>query len=243
MQKPTMTSIEVFEQYAAGRRDFSNIRIIECDLSGKNLEGIILKNSDLFISTFRESNLTNSDFSGAKMLWSDLSRSTMTNARFEGTDLEWSALNRAIFNKTSFRNANLSNTVIFDANRGAADFSGANLSGVWWSVSDITMEGIVEALEKLKSMGLPLYLFEEIKKALEAIEKKWEKHHGLDKKAHKIGNFYERLHKEESKFSPGEYGGGLGGVYSKQTEYGGRLAYGTVKKRMKTVLEKINEGW
>ena len=236
-----MTTQEVLNQYKEGKRNFSNVKILECNFTDSNLEGIIFKNANICFGSLRGANLSNSDFSNAKLNWCDISRCNMTNAKFDGASLQWSGLNESTFKNTSFRNADLSRTSILNVNRGGADLTDANLYDIWWSMSDISLDSITETIDKLKSLGLPLALFEAIMKEIKKYEEKWRKHFGISDKK-KENKFGEAPLKRKKTAALGEYAENKT-EYSdiKDSEYSAELIYGAIKKRLSKMDEILGK--
>lgn len=117
LPKPTticdLTSAKaVLEAYKEGIRIFKNITIKNESFANENLEGIIFKDSQLY-ADFRNTNLTNAEFSNGHIRTSDFRNANLTNARFEKLGVEKTQFEGAIMTdfvfqeNTAFGNNNL----------------------------------------------------------------------------------------------------------------------------------------
>ena len=61
MERMSITSQQILDEYRDGRRDFSSVRIIDCNLDDKDLSGIIFRNADLSFGSLRGSKLNDMD--------------------------------------------------------------------------------------------------------------------------------------------------------------------------------------
>lgn len=102
-----MDANRLLEDYRKGRRDFSNIRLENANLSGVNLGRIVLRNSNLSGTDF-----SHSDLSGADLGCCHLSRclflgAVLKNADFHNSDLSYASMKNAYFENTRLDSANL----------------------------------------------------------------------------------------------------------------------------------------
>lgn len=100
---------ELLQRYAAGEREFEEVR-----LSGANLQGAILHGIDLSEAMLGNADLSRADLRGADLSWADLS-----SANLQGADLRGAILTRADLTRANLTRANLRK----------ADLSLANLTG------------------------------------------------------------------------------------------------------------------
>jgi Pentapeptide repeats (8 copies) len=107
---PNITVEELLDRYAAGERNFIDIRLPEkSDLTGINLAGAILLGADLVGANFTDATLTECDFRHAIVYGTNFTR-----ANLEGANITSCYATGAIF-----KNASLLNTVgLFGINCG-----------------------------------------------------------------------------------------------------------------------------
>lgn len=100
---------ELLQRYAAGDREFEEVRLGNADLQGAILHGV-----DLSEAILSNANLSRADLRGADLSWADLS-----GANLQGADLRGAILTRADLTRANLTRANLRK----------ADLSLANLTG------------------------------------------------------------------------------------------------------------------
>ncbi len=99
------------------RKNLSGINLRGADLIQSNFSGTDFIEADLTDALFQQSVLSGADFSGAILIGADLHDVDLSNAKFGGADLS---------------GANLMN-----ANVSGADFSNADLSGAWFGYTTL----------------------------------------------------------------------------------------------------------
>jgi uncharacterized protein YjbI with pentapeptide repeats len=98
---PNITVEELLERYAAGERNFTEIRLPEeSDLTGSNFAGAVFFGANFSYSNFTNANLTDCDL-----------RYAWIRCNFTGANLEGANIGRADVGGALFKNANLLNTV------------------------------------------------------------------------------------------------------------------------------------
>ncbi|MDA1190594.1 MAG: pentapeptide repeat-containing protein [Candidatus Poribacteria bacterium] len=110
--------------------------LVEADLRGANLEGVVLAERSLYKANLQNANLRNADLHRC-----DLGTANLRNADLSGADLRWANLIRA-----DLRGANLENAIFsdgenmgnFGANLRRADLRKANLKGA--DMRGVTLE-------------------------------------------------------------------------------------------------------
>ena len=137
-QKP-MSGEELIEEYAKGRRDFSNVtfeagtslsfedlrgaNFSHANFSGMNLNVVDISGAKLDYARFYKTRLICVNFSG-----SDLEGANFSDARLPFSDLSFTNLAHANFSHADLRYADLSNVISLKrAAFGGADLSSANL--------------------------------------------------------------------------------------------------------------------
>ncbi|MGB3238786.1 MAG: pentapeptide repeat-containing protein [Geitlerinemataceae cyanobacterium] len=104
---------ELLQRYAAGEREFEEVR-----LSGADLQGAILHGIDLSEAILSDANLSRADLRGADLSWADLS-----GANLQGADLRGAILTRADLSLANLSRANLHKADLSLANLTGTDFS------------------------------------------------------------------------------------------------------------------------
>ncbi len=95
-----MTRAQFIAEYAAGRRDFTNL-----DIGGRiDLSGINLSGSD-FSECWIEASFDNTDLSNARLTKANLKCSSFINANLTGADFRGSALSATDFTNAVFDGA------------------------------------------------------------------------------------------------------------------------------------------
>ena len=105
----------------------SESNLRESDLSGANLSRANLRESDLYGANLRESNLRGANLGGASLYGADLYGASLRESNLSGANLYGANLG----------GADLSRANLYGANLGGADLSGANLSGADLRESDL----------------------------------------------------------------------------------------------------------
>lgn len=94
---------ELLQRYAAGDREFEEIRLGNADLQGAILHGI-----DLSEAILSNANLSRADLRGADLSWADLSGANLQGADLRGAILTRADLTRANLTRANLRKADLS---------------------------------------------------------------------------------------------------------------------------------------
>jgi glutathione S-transferase len=94
---------ELLQRYAAGEREFEEIRLGNADLQGAILHGI-----DLSEAILGNANLSRADLRGADLSWTDLSGANLQGADLRGAILTRADLSRANLSRANLRKADLS---------------------------------------------------------------------------------------------------------------------------------------
>lgn len=146
----------VLEEYAAGRRDFSRVRVQSGDFTDKDVRGVIFREADVSHAYFQRANLEGADFSGANVEWCDFSRAVVKNALFVGAKMGYSLFNEVIFDGTDLTKADLQSSLLFNADISRAKITGTNFYNCAFKASDLTQEGIAIARQKFAESGSSL---------------------------------------------------------------------------------------
>lgn len=125
------TTQELLKRYAAGEREFEQVR-----LSGADLHNTILHGIDLSEAILNQANLSRADLRGADLSWVDLS----------GADLRGADLRGAILTRADLSGANLSHANLLRADLSLANLEGTNLSEA--ILPDGTIQGVIMPLEE-----------------------------------------------------------------------------------------------
>ncbi|MBF2035190.1 MAG: pentapeptide repeat-containing protein [Leptolyngbyaceae cyanobacterium T60_A2020_046] len=120
---PSPTPEAILEQYAQGKRDFSDLVLNECTLAGAQIPNIILRRASLSIVNLSTANLSRSQLQHATLNVSRLSGANLSQAQFQHAQLNVANLIRAIL-----VGANLSDASLIRAELLRADLSNANLT-------------------------------------------------------------------------------------------------------------------
>lgn len=113
----------LLQKYAQGERDFSEISLNECTLSGAKLPHIILRGADLRVVNLSTANLSHGDLQRAVLNVSRLSGANLSQTNLQQAQLNVSNLIRAVL-----VGANLSGASLIRSELLRADLSNANLS-------------------------------------------------------------------------------------------------------------------
>lgn len=131
--KHQMMTGKDFEDADLGETNFMRVRLNKADFSGTTLTMV----------TFRQSDLSGSNFQGAKFgPETKFTESTLNDAVLQGVDLKG-----ADFIKVNLRGANLKNTKnwgdVSNCTFAEADLSGADLSGAKGDMETVQWSGVV----------------------------------------------------------------------------------------------------
>lgn len=159
-------AIEICEQYAAGKRQFSESNLEQANLAKAILSQIDLSNSvlnhanleqaDLRDAFFRQSslvkvNLSRANLRGADLTKADLSQANMTGAIIIGANFAHANLCRTNFSLSKLLDAKINNTshnsnALEIPERNKVNFQGANLTGAFFMGVDLScahLEGAI----------------------------------------------------------------------------------------------------
>lgn len=125
------TTEELLKRYAAGEREFEQVR-----LSGADLHNTILHGIDLSEAILNQANLSRADLRGADLSWVD----------FSGADLRGADLRGAILTRADLSGANLSHANLLRADLSLANLEGTNLNEA--ILPDGTIQGVITPIEE-----------------------------------------------------------------------------------------------
>lgn len=129
---------ELLRRYAAGEREFEQVRLSEADLHNAILHGI-----DLSEAILNEANLSRADLRGADFSWADLSGANLCGADLRG----------AIFTRADLTGANLTHANLLKADLSLANLENADLSEA--ILPDGTLQGASSQPETLSTPTEP----------------------------------------------------------------------------------------
>lgn len=116
---------EIRKAYKDGIMDFSEIKATDISLADVDLSGSNFRNSNLSRTDFRGAKLIGVNFEKCNLSWCDFTRANLSNSNFSGADLRWSKFNDAILNGSNFSNADASYTLMINI-IGNPDFGSCN---------------------------------------------------------------------------------------------------------------------
>lgn len=187
-----LTANEVVQMLKEGNKNFSNCKLYNVNFmgSGKNLSGIIAKNSVLDGCLFDGCKVTNSDFSNCKIEWSSFAMCDVTGSNFQDSDISFSSFRRSIVNNVNFKNCKFYYVLFIDTNTFAADLTNSSKMKFLTSWADITKEDIEFAVGLIEKVGLPQDFISEVKAFTKIIETEIEKIQKYGKEASGSGGAY-----------------------------------------------------
>ncbi len=128
---------DIRNQYAAGHRDFSALKLTDANLAGINLSqvnfhqaqlsGCRLSSCNLSRANLREANLNMANLTLANLEGIDLSYAFLVGTQMERSDLSNANLAGADLSGANLRNANLRNANLTHTNLNSTDMRGATL--------------------------------------------------------------------------------------------------------------------
>jgi uncharacterized protein YjbI with pentapeptide repeats len=107
---------------------FSDIDLLEIDISGANLSNIDLSNADLYSSSFSDVNLSEANLSGSNLSEAELCGVNLINVDFTGANLSNTKFIGSSLNHANLSYVDLSSSDLRGADMSVADLRGANLS-------------------------------------------------------------------------------------------------------------------
>ncbi len=138
----TLSREEVAEMYAAGERDFRNLRgkgldLARLDLRGANFSGSDLRKAKLFETNLEGANLSDVDLRSTFLEKTKLSHALARRTQFDECRMRkvhWTGVDfkAARMNKVDFREATLTDCSLKGASVGEADFQQAVIVGGGW---------------------------------------------------------------------------------------------------------------
>lgn len=147
--EPVRSAPELLERYAGGERLFLNAEINGADdLSGQNLQGIALVNSNL-----TEIDLSGADLRGAAIIGSNLKEALLVGANLTG----------AVLNQSTLRHAELSGARLIDAGLDTTDLAhaclrGAVLDGSYLFETTIMRADLSESTYNRATLGMTAFV-------------------------------------------------------------------------------------
>jgi uncharacterized protein YjbI with pentapeptide repeats len=127
-----MNAEEILKRYAEGDRDFTQVILLEANLSGANLHQANLTEANLSVA-----NLSGSNLSGAKLNRAKLNVTKLSGANLHKANLTEANLNVANLTLADLSEAEMSQASLIRAEMARADLSGANLSRANLSGADL----------------------------------------------------------------------------------------------------------
>jgi hypothetical protein len=124
-------AIQISQQYACGKRKFSNI-----NLEQANLEQVFLSQVDFSHSILKDVNLEQADLSNALLIGASLIGANLSRANLRSAD----------FTKADLHRANLTGATIIAAKFADTNLRGANLTGAFFMGVDLStahLEGAI----------------------------------------------------------------------------------------------------
>ncbi|WP_166822266.1 pentapeptide repeat-containing protein [Thalassoroseus pseudoceratinae] len=138
----TLSRGEVAEMYAAGERDFRNLRgkgldLARLDLRNANFSGSDLRKAKLFETNLEGANLSDVDLRSTFLEKTNLSHAIVRRAQLDDCRMrkvDWTGIDfkAARMNKVDFRGATLTDCSLKGASVGQADFQQAEIIGGGW---------------------------------------------------------------------------------------------------------------
>jgi len=150
----------LLQKYAQGKRDFSDISLNECTLSGAKLPHIILRGADLRVVNLSTANLSQGDLQRAvlnvsRLSGANLSQTNLREAQLNvanliravlvGADLSDASLIRSELLRADLSNANLTRANLQEADLREVRLRWANLSGANLNRSNIRNSSLLGA--------------------------------------------------------------------------------------------------
>ncbi|NER82582.1 MAG: hypothetical protein F6K42_24085 [Leptolyngbya sp. SIO1D8] len=117
----------LLQKYAQGERDFSDISLNECTLSGAKLPHIVLQRASLKVVNLSTANLSYSDLSGAILNVSRLNGTNLSQACLQKAQLNVANLIRAVLVGADLAEASLIRAELLRADLSNANLAKANL--------------------------------------------------------------------------------------------------------------------
>lgn len=144
-----MLSSEILEQFRAGKKEFSGIHTQFCEFDGIDLSGIIIRNSELDYTSFRNSNMKNAKLINCKIFFFSLYNADVENVVIDRCGIDTARFDNMRAKNTKITNSQLSYTLMFGTNTGEMDLQGTTEFKVWRNASEITEKDIIESIERL----------------------------------------------------------------------------------------------
>jgi hypothetical protein len=105
------------------------VDLSNADLSGANLEEMMLHGANLSYASLNGANLYGADLSQANLSFAELNKANLAYAMLDGANLNGAELLRANFHLAKLRETNLREAFLLEANLNDADLYKANLNG------------------------------------------------------------------------------------------------------------------
>ncbi|HEY9762355.1 MAG TPA: pentapeptide repeat-containing protein [Trichocoleus sp.] len=123
-----MNAQELLGRYDQGIRDFTGIKLNECNLTGVSLPEIVLQGACLNVSNLSSANLIRSNLEGAQLNVTRLSGANLSYANLKGSKLNVANLIRVILAQADLTGASLIRAEMVRANLSRAQLVSVNLS-------------------------------------------------------------------------------------------------------------------
>lgn len=147
-----MFSSEFLEGYKNGQREFSNINLQYADISGANLNDIIIKDSKLFFVTFRSCDFSNAKFINCEIFFGTFLGGSFTNAVFEKCIIDFTLFERINPKNTKILKSKVSWSGILYSIMSEIDVSSSDTFRFITDISQITQNYVDEAMLRIGPM-------------------------------------------------------------------------------------------
>lgn len=125
--------------------DLSNVRLVESDFTGTNLNNANLLGAYLFASKFNQCYLDKTNFKSAELFQASFTRCNLSNTLMEGAELKSASFKESDLTNSCLREVNLRDSNFYNCLLHQANFRKADLRRITFENCDLTKSDFTQA--------------------------------------------------------------------------------------------------
>ncbi len=142
-------SNEFIDDYKDGMRIFSGINLQYMDISGIDLDDLVIKDSKIFFVNFRGCSLLNAKFINCEIFWGGFYNNNMKNVIFDRCKIDMTWFENVIFENSKMIQSTASWSAMLNSNSRELDTSSSTLFKFFTDPSQASPNDIEEFMHKM----------------------------------------------------------------------------------------------
>jgi len=162
---------EFLEEFRSGRREFSGILIQFCELECLDFPDLVIKNSKIEFTSFRDSNLKDVKFLNCEFFFVSFYGCELENTVFDKCRIDMARMDNMRVKNTKIINSSISLCGLMKTDTGEIDFRNTKEFKVIRNISELTPEDAMEIVKRLgmHSEALPIEVRIEVKNTVNRV--------------------------------------------------------------------------